>query len=122
MELIRFQNKVLDVDLTESENTNVPVSVLVLRKPLFPCSSADMKRRFLKLHFLSSDYLVNRAEVTLGSIDKLQQSHLVYLGNRSGRSEPLVSRLRVFSVLTPFVLCRRQRLVESGHAVFPPGR
>uniref|UniRef100_A0A3B3CNV0 Huntingtin interacting protein 1 related n=1 Tax=Oryzias melastigma TaxID=30732 RepID=A0A3B3CNV0_ORYME len=34
----------------------------------------------------SPDYLVNRAEVTLGSIDKLQQSHLVYLGNRSDAS------------------------------------
>uniref|UniRef100_A0A3P9H3G9 I/LWEQ domain-containing protein n=1 Tax=Oryzias latipes TaxID=8090 RepID=A0A3P9H3G9_ORYLA len=34
----------------------------------------------------SPDYLVNRAEVTLGSIDKLQQSHLVYLGNRNDAS------------------------------------
>lgn len=31
------------------------------------------------------DYLANRAEVTLASLDKLQQSHLVYLGNRQGR-------------------------------------
>ncbi|KAM9801511.1 LOW QUALITY PROTEIN: huntingtin-interacting protein 1-related protein [Neosynchiropus ocellatus] len=32
----------------------------------------------------SPDYLVNRAEITLGSIDKMQHSHMVYLGNRSG--------------------------------------
>ncbi|XP_070706559.1 huntingtin-interacting protein 1-related protein-like [Pempheris klunzingeri] len=34
----------------------------------------------------SPDYLVNRAEITLGSIDKMQQSHSVYLGNRSDAS------------------------------------
>ncbi|XP_041826400.1 huntingtin-interacting protein 1-related protein-like isoform X2 [Melanotaenia boesemani] len=34
----------------------------------------------------SPDYLVNRAEITLSSIDKMQQSHLVYLGNRSDAS------------------------------------
>uniref|UniRef100_A0A3Q3LV53 Huntingtin-interacting protein 1-related protein-like n=1 Tax=Mastacembelus armatus TaxID=205130 RepID=A0A3Q3LV53_9TELE len=34
----------------------------------------------------SPDYLVNRAEVTLASIDKMQQSHLVYLGNRNDAS------------------------------------
>ncbi|KAK2818593.1 hypothetical protein Q5P01_024154 [Channa striata] len=34
----------------------------------------------------SPDYLVNRAEITLGSIDKMQQSHLVYLGNSSDAS------------------------------------
>uniref|UniRef100_A0A3Q1IQU5 I/LWEQ domain-containing protein n=1 Tax=Anabas testudineus TaxID=64144 RepID=A0A3Q1IQU5_ANATE len=34
----------------------------------------------------SPDYLVNRAEITLGSIDKMQQSHLVYLGNRNDAS------------------------------------
>ncbi|CAG5867661.1 unnamed protein product [Menidia menidia] len=34
----------------------------------------------------SPDYLVNRAETTLVSIDKMQQSHLVYLGNRSDAS------------------------------------
>ncbi|KAM3599860.1 uncharacterized protein V6R79_012979 [Siganus canaliculatus] len=34
----------------------------------------------------SPDYLVNRAEITLGSIDKLQQSHVVYLGNRDDAS------------------------------------
>lgn len=27
---------------------------------------------------------MNRAEITLGSLDKLQQSHMVYLGNRNG--------------------------------------
>ncbi|XP_053728552.1 huntingtin-interacting protein 1-related protein-like isoform X1 [Synchiropus splendidus] len=32
----------------------------------------------------SPDYLVNRAEITLGSIDKMQHSHMAYLGNRSG--------------------------------------
>ncbi|XP_043952617.1 huntingtin-interacting protein 1-related protein-like isoform X2 [Gambusia affinis] len=31
----------------------------------------------------SPDYLINRAEITLGSIDKMQQSHLLYLGNRN---------------------------------------
>uniref|UniRef100_A0A3Q3IXY7 I/LWEQ domain-containing protein n=1 Tax=Monopterus albus TaxID=43700 RepID=A0A3Q3IXY7_MONAL len=34
----------------------------------------------------SPDYLVNRAEITLASIDKMQQSHLVYLGNRNDAS------------------------------------
>ncbi|XP_054613531.1 huntingtin-interacting protein 1-related protein-like [Dunckerocampus dactyliophorus] len=34
----------------------------------------------------SPDYLVNRAEVTLGSVDKMQQSHLLYLGNRNDAS------------------------------------
>ncbi|XP_076614166.1 huntingtin-interacting protein 1-related protein [Chaetodon auriga] len=34
----------------------------------------------------SPDYLVNRAEITLSSIDKMQQSHVVYLGNRSDAS------------------------------------
>ncbi|XP_040914591.1 huntingtin-interacting protein 1-related protein-like [Toxotes jaculatrix] len=34
----------------------------------------------------SPDYLVNRAEITLGSIDKMQHSHLVYLGNRNDAS------------------------------------
>ncbi|XP_047424954.1 huntingtin-interacting protein 1-related protein-like isoform X2 [Mugil cephalus] len=34
----------------------------------------------------SPDYLVNRAEITLGSIDKMQQSHVVYLGNRNDAS------------------------------------
>lgn len=32
-----------------------------------------------------SDYLVNRAEITLASLDKMQQSHMVYLGNRNGK-------------------------------------
>ncbi|XP_054908572.1 huntingtin-interacting protein 1-related protein-like isoform X2 [Poeciliopsis prolifica] len=32
------------------------------------------------------DYLINRAEITLGSIDKMQQSHMVYLGNRNDAS------------------------------------
>lgn len=32
------------------------------------------------------DYLVNRAEVTLASLDKLQQSHVVYLRNKHGRT------------------------------------
>lgn len=37
-------------------------------------------------HFLvPPDYLVNRAEVTLASLDKLQQSHMLYLGNKHGR-------------------------------------
>ncbi|XP_067341377.1 huntingtin-interacting protein 1-related protein-like isoform X1 [Channa argus] len=34
----------------------------------------------------SPEYLVNRAEITLGSIDKMQQSHLVYLGSRTDAS------------------------------------
>ncbi|XP_032395036.1 huntingtin-interacting protein 1-related protein [Etheostoma spectabile] len=34
----------------------------------------------------SPDYLVNRAEITLKSIDKMQQSHVVYLGNRNDAS------------------------------------
>uniref|UniRef100_A0A3B5AXR8 Huntingtin-interacting protein 1-related protein-like n=1 Tax=Stegastes partitus TaxID=144197 RepID=A0A3B5AXR8_9TELE len=34
----------------------------------------------------SPDYLVNRAETTLCSIDKMQQSHLVYMGNRNDAS------------------------------------
>ncbi|XP_067430528.1 huntingtin-interacting protein 1-related protein-like [Thunnus thynnus] len=34
----------------------------------------------------SPDYLVNRAEITLGSIDKMQQSHVVYLGNMNDAS------------------------------------
>uniref|UniRef100_A0A8C6NL90 Huntingtin interacting protein 1 related n=1 Tax=Nothobranchius furzeri TaxID=105023 RepID=A0A8C6NL90_NOTFU len=34
----------------------------------------------------SPDYLVNRAEITLGSIDKMHQSHLSYLGNRNDAS------------------------------------
>ncbi|XP_041667354.1 huntingtin-interacting protein 1-related protein-like [Cheilinus undulatus] len=34
----------------------------------------------------SPDYLVNRAEITLGSIDKMQQSHMLYLGNRNDAS------------------------------------
>uniref|UniRef100_A0A8D3CKQ4 I/LWEQ domain-containing protein n=1 Tax=Scophthalmus maximus TaxID=52904 RepID=A0A8D3CKQ4_SCOMX len=34
----------------------------------------------------SPDYLVNRAEITLSSIDKMQQSHVVYLGNRHDAS------------------------------------
>uniref|UniRef100_A0A3Q3G6D4 Huntingtin interacting protein 1 related n=1 Tax=Labrus bergylta TaxID=56723 RepID=A0A3Q3G6D4_9LABR len=34
----------------------------------------------------SPDYLVNRAEITLGSIDKMQQSHQVYMGNRNDAS------------------------------------
>ncbi|XP_072310419.1 huntingtin-interacting protein 1-related protein-like [Eucyclogobius newberryi] len=34
----------------------------------------------------SPDYLINRAQTTLASIDKMQQSHLVYLGNRSDAS------------------------------------
>lgn len=40
----------------------------------------------MRSHLLAcfSDYLVNRAEITLGSLDKLQQSHMVYLGNRNG--------------------------------------
>ncbi|XP_034457358.1 huntingtin-interacting protein 1-related protein-like isoform X4 [Hippoglossus hippoglossus] len=34
----------------------------------------------------SPDYLVNRAEITLASIDKMQQSHAVYVGNMSDAS------------------------------------
>uniref|UniRef100_A0A8C7MEL1 Huntingtin interacting protein 1 related n=1 Tax=Oncorhynchus kisutch TaxID=8019 RepID=A0A8C7MEL1_ONCKI len=34
----------------------------------------------------SPDYLVNRAEITLGSLDKMQQSHMVYLGNMDDAS------------------------------------
>uniref|UniRef100_A0A4W5K8H9 Huntingtin interacting protein 1 related n=1 Tax=Hucho hucho TaxID=62062 RepID=A0A4W5K8H9_9TELE len=34
----------------------------------------------------SPDYLVNRAEITLGSLDKMQQSHVVYLGNMDDAS------------------------------------
>lgn len=34
----------------------------------------------------SPDYLINRAQTTLSSIDKMQQSHLVYLGNRNDAS------------------------------------
>ncbi|KAF1377857.1 hypothetical protein PFLUV_G00205100 [Perca fluviatilis] len=34
----------------------------------------------------SPDYLVNRADITLRSIDKIQQSHVVYLGNRNDAS------------------------------------
>uniref|UniRef100_A0A8K9XGF1 I/LWEQ domain-containing protein n=1 Tax=Oncorhynchus mykiss TaxID=8022 RepID=A0A8K9XGF1_ONCMY len=34
----------------------------------------------------SPDYLVNRAEFTLGSLDKMQQSHMVYLGNMDDAS------------------------------------
>ncbi|XP_059213454.1 huntingtin-interacting protein 1-related protein-like [Centropristis striata] len=34
----------------------------------------------------SPDYLINRAEITLSSIDKMQQSHVVYLGNRNDAS------------------------------------
>uniref|UniRef100_H3D7L3 Huntingtin interacting protein 1 related n=1 Tax=Tetraodon nigroviridis TaxID=99883 RepID=H3D7L3_TETNG len=34
----------------------------------------------------SPDYLVNRAEVTLASLDKLQQSHMLYLGNKHDAS------------------------------------
>ncbi|KAM9307269.1 huntingtin-interacting protein 1-related protein [Pholidichthys leucotaenia] len=34
----------------------------------------------------SPDYLVNRAGITLGSIDKMQQSHMLYLGNRNDAS------------------------------------
>uniref|UniRef100_A0A3Q4HMY9 Huntingtin interacting protein 1 related n=1 Tax=Neolamprologus brichardi TaxID=32507 RepID=A0A3Q4HMY9_NEOBR len=34
----------------------------------------------------SPDYLVNRAEITLNSIDKMQQSHLTYLGNSNDAS------------------------------------
>ncbi|XP_027880714.1 huntingtin-interacting protein 1-related protein isoform X2 [Xiphophorus couchianus] len=34
----------------------------------------------------SPDYLINRAEITLSSIDKMQQSHMVYLGNRNDAS------------------------------------
>lgn len=46
-------------------------------------------------HLLSfPDYLVNRAEVTLASLDKLQQSHMVYLGNKHGRGHFL--RFRVW--------------------------
>uniref|UniRef100_A0AAY5L596 I/LWEQ domain-containing protein n=1 Tax=Esox lucius TaxID=8010 RepID=A0AAY5L596_ESOLU len=34
----------------------------------------------------SPDYLVNRAEITLCSLDKMQQSHVVYLGNMDDAS------------------------------------
>lgn len=34
----------------------------------------------------SPDYLMNRAEITLVSIDKMQQNHSVYLGNRNDAS------------------------------------
>ncbi|KAK7895499.1 hypothetical protein WMY93_020824 [Mugilogobius chulae] len=34
----------------------------------------------------SPDYLINRAQITLTSIDKMQQSQLVYLGNRNDAS------------------------------------
>ncbi|XP_055009309.1 huntingtin-interacting protein 1-related protein-like [Boleophthalmus pectinirostris] len=34
----------------------------------------------------SPDYLINRAQTTMASIDKMQQSHLVYLGNRNDAS------------------------------------
>ncbi|CAB1439818.1 unnamed protein product [Pleuronectes platessa] len=34
----------------------------------------------------SPDYLVNRAEITLASIDKMQQSHAAYVGNMSDAS------------------------------------
>ncbi|XP_028318296.1 huntingtin-interacting protein 1-related protein-like [Gouania willdenowi] len=34
----------------------------------------------------SPDYLVNRSEITLSSIDKMQQSHKVYMDNRSDAS------------------------------------
>lgn len=30
---------------------------------------------------------MNRAEVTLASLEKLQQSHMAYLGNRNGRCQ-----------------------------------
>lgn len=45
-------------------------------------------RMYAGVHLFSSacfaDYLVNRAEITMGSLDKLKQSHMVYLGNRNG--------------------------------------
>ncbi|XP_077352659.1 huntingtin-interacting protein 1-related protein [Festucalex cinctus] len=34
----------------------------------------------------SPDYLVNRAETTLASVDKMQQSHVIYLANRNDAS------------------------------------
>ncbi|XP_034048321.1 huntingtin-interacting protein 1-related protein-like isoform X2 [Thalassophryne amazonica] len=34
----------------------------------------------------SPDYLINRAEITLGSIDKMQQTQSVYLGNKNDAS------------------------------------
>ncbi|KAF3849238.1 hypothetical protein F7725_015735 [Dissostichus mawsoni] len=47
----------------------------------------------------SPDYLINRAEITLGSIDKMQQSHVVYLGNRNDASG-LLRAVTQFSHLT----------------------
>uniref|UniRef100_A0A668AXT1 Huntingtin interacting protein 1 related n=1 Tax=Myripristis murdjan TaxID=586833 RepID=A0A668AXT1_9TELE len=47
----------------------------------------------------SPDYLMNRAEITLGSIDKMQQSHLAYLGNMNDASG-LLRTVTQFSHLT----------------------
>lgn len=52
---------------------------------------------------LFSDYLVNRAEVTLASLDKLQQSHVVYLGNQHGT--PPFLRDQVDLSNAPFPCC-----------------
>ena len=38
------------------------------------------------------DYLVSRAEVTLGSMDKMHQNQLVYMGNMNGRLELIYSQ------------------------------
>uniref|UniRef100_A0A8C3G3Y1 Huntingtin interacting protein 1 related n=1 Tax=Cyclopterus lumpus TaxID=8103 RepID=A0A8C3G3Y1_CYCLU len=47
----------------------------------------------------SPDYLVNRAEITLSAIDKMQQSHVVYLGNTDDASG-LLRAVTQFSHLT----------------------
>ncbi|XP_076020358.1 huntingtin-interacting protein 1-related protein isoform X2 [Genypterus blacodes] len=47
----------------------------------------------------SPDYLVNRAEITLVSIDKMQQSHMIYLGNMNDASG-LLRAVTQFSHLT----------------------
>eukprot|EP00064_Thunnus_orientalis_P017703 superscaffoldBa00003833_g17789 len=51
------------------------------------CREGELAQKLQEEQFcLLQYYLVNRAEITLGSIDKMQQSHVVYLGNMNDAS------------------------------------
>lgn len=64
---------------------------------------------------LLADYLINRAELTLASIDKMQQSHAAYLRNYDGKVA-LISKLQVQPLVVNYrniAICISQRLATS---------
>lgn len=80
------------------------------------------------LHLVTPEYLINRAEITLVSIDKMQQSHAGYLRNLDGEVSAVRTCLNALttensvndSVAWLYLPSRCQWAVEMCDSVFPP--